>query len=706
MAIKLYNYGSPQQPTSDSGSSRLKPFQYEKPRDIAPTTKKGAMVFEVGANMTPEQTAKAREVLTKPVIPVGQTIKVPFLQKGITVQSGDSIGGAYSAFKALIEFPEKATRTLTTDFGKSRQTENKQWRVPSYSEDSSKTVGQLIDDGVPPTAAIILGSAVSGGQFANDALIFDQVLGSTFRNLAIRSATPEAQTLAYDFLGRPKTLAQAETNFKNLQKQFHPDLSGNTGVKMSTEANNAIAILRKEGIPNKNILQRGIDTVFNKPLSSFRKVNNPVVETTQPSVLLPERTRIKPYEAPTTAPTTLKTAPETTIKSEVNTSPKYEKAPKEIITVNDKQFIVSPEKYDEFVKIEKLYKDRVKSYRDILAKNISVSQREYYTKQLKAEGMKFSAEKRRLTGDYTTTEIKNLVKQEQSNYIGKKVQVENNGKVLSGTIDSAPSFGRFKVKLEDGSIKSFFAKEIKDPRTFKQIQNEITKGKKEYTPKEIPQTTTKPKVKTSTTETSKDTPVETPTAGAPKPIENKVDTQLSSRVFERMKAENPSLEGELGYDPIKLKEDADKAVELLATDKQKAYRIAMGAETSPSITSTSVNIAMAEQALKEGNNELYAKLITNRSLEQTRRGQEIVAERGSITDNSTAKYVKELLATRLENVGKGYLSDVKNVVKKTTNKGKATKVVADEVSKLEKKIKNKKLDVNDALKLLDEIACI
>lgn len=199
---------------------------------------------------------------------------------------------------------------------------------------------------------------------------------------------------------------------------------------------------------------------------------------------------------------------------------------------------------------------------------------------------------------------------------------------------------------------------------------------------------------------------ETPTAVAPKPIEVKTDTQLNSKVFERMKAENPSLEGELGYDPIKLKADAEKAVELIAKDKQKAYDIAMGKETSTEMTSTGVNIALAEKALQEGNYDLYAKLIKNRSLEQTRRGQEISAERGSVTDNSTARYIKDLIASRLEKLGKSYLGNLKDTLRKRTGKTKATQVIDAEVAKLDKVIRNKKLTAKDALRLLDELACI
>ncbi len=183
-------------------------------------------------------------------------------------------------------------------------------------------------------------------------------------------------------------------------------------------------------------------------------------------------------------------------------------------------------------------------------------------------------------------------------------------------------------------------------------------------------------------------------------------TEFQSRVFQRLQAENPVLEGDLSYNPIKLKEDAARATELIAKDKQKAYDIAMGKEKSADITSTAVNITLAEKALSDGNTALYAKLVKTRSLEQTRRGQEIVSEKGSVKDNSTARYVKELISTRLEKLGKEFLSDITDKFNKKSNKERAMAKIDTEVTKLEKRIKNKKLDTKTALDLLDKLTCL
>lgn len=179
----------------------------------------------------------------------------------------------------------------------------------------------------------------------------------------------------------------------------------------------------------------------------------------------------------------------------------------------------------------------------------------------------------------------------------------------------------------------------------------------------------------------------------------------SSRVYQRLKADHPDLNDDVSYDAIKLKEDSEKAVNLLENDKQAAFDIAMGAKTSPDVTSTATNIAMFEKAMDEGDYKLASRLVKNRSLAQTRRGQELVAEKASISDNSTGRYVKELLGLKMEKLGKKYLAGI-DLSKKATNGQRVTKVIDDEVRKLEGRIKAKKLDAKTALQLLDKMECL
>lgn len=202
----------------------------------------------------------------------------------------------------------------------------------------------------------------------------------------------------------------------------------------------------------------------------------------------------------------------------------------------------------------------------------------------------------------------------------------------------------------------------------------------------------------------------TEAANVPSPIQVRTPSPrqgaFKSRVYERLKTEHPELEGSVGYTPIKLKQEAEKAVNLIAKDKQEAFDIAMGKKVSDDITSTSVNIALAEKALDEGNISLFTRLVKNRSLAQTRRGQEIVSEKGSVNDNSTSRYVKDLIAMRLDKLGSKYLADIRDLGKKTGTKQRGTNRIEKEVGTLQKNIKERKISMADARELLDALACV
>jgi len=274
-----------------------------------------------------------------------------------------------------------------------------------------------------------------------------------------------------------------------------------------------------------------------------------------------------------------------------------------------------------------------------------------------------------------------------------KSGVDDNANALESTL-----FSSAKTKAEERLGRELNPQEV----------DNLTAQTKKVVAEKIPNTQTiEPSVPTTPDNPSiaETTPLKTPEAPVPvkqaeeKPFES---TKLQSRVFERMKAEHPNdLKGETQYDTINLKDQAEKASKLISKDKQKAYRIAMGAEDSTEHTSAGVNIAMAEQALEEGNHALYSRLVKKRSLDQTRRGQEIVSERGSITDNSTSRYVKELIKTKMESLGELSLG----IGKDTTKIKRAVERIDKEVAKAEKVIKFKEIDLKSAQALIDGLAC-
>jgi hypothetical protein len=210
-------------------------------------------------------------------------------------------------------------------------------------------------------------------------------------------------------------------------------------------------------------------------------------------------------------------------------------------------------------------------------------------------------------------------------------------------------------------------------------------------------------------------PIITPKEGGVTPVvEPKVAEKkknLQSRVYERLKEEHPNiLTDDASREAIVLKEEAKKAVDLIEKDKQRAYEIAMNQDGDKDYLSASVNIALADQALAEGNNALFNKLTRARSFAQTRRGQEIVAEKGSIEDNSVAKYVKDLLAERMLKVGNDLSSPTQKakqkISKKTSSKVAMEKIETD-VKKVEKEFKkySKELDIKEAQALIDSLVC-
>jgi hypothetical protein len=303
-------------------------------------------------------------------------------------------------------------------------------------------------------------------------------------------------------------------------------------------------------------------------------------------------------------------------------------------------------------------------------------------------------------------------------------------KALSGSIKEAEAIKGSKltpdeVKTITNEVKTELIKTVKSPETdagkviLEESQADLEKKLgRPLNDAELDDLTTKAKViddtlKTQVPKPAKIEPVEASTieptkVDTPEITPPKLDPakeQFKSRVFERMQAENPNLEGDVMVNRARLKQNLDKAVDIIETDKQRAYDLAMGTEVSDEVTGTAVNIAMSEKALADGNDELAAKLIMNRSLAQTRRGQELVAERGSITGDSTSDYVKELVSRRMDKLSKNYL-DVKSLVGKKSVKQKAIDMVDKEVTKLEKTIKAKKLDVKSAIALLDGMTCL
>jgi len=192
-----------------------------------------------------------------------------------------------------------------------------------------------------------------------------------------------------------------------------------------------------------------------------------------------------------------------------------------------------------------------------------------------------------------------------------------------------------------------------------------------------------------------------------KPAETEETTKFKSRVYERLAAERPDVLPEnVEYERKTREDQVNKAIDLIKEDKQKAFDIAMGNIQSDELLATTVNIALAEQAKDEGNMSLYNTLTRNRSFAQTRRGQEMEAEKGSVSNNQASRFVKQLINSRLADLGKKYTTGIKETFKKSSAQKLGLEKIDTEVKKTKEKIKKtKELDLSEAQAIIDRLTC-
>jgi hypothetical protein len=192
-----------------------------------------------------------------------------------------------------------------------------------------------------------------------------------------------------------------------------------------------------------------------------------------------------------------------------------------------------------------------------------------------------------------------------------------------------------------------------------------------------------------------------------KPTKKQEETnKLVSRVSERMAGEYSEITPET-YERIGIANEIENAVKAMEKDKEQTFRDAMGITEIPEYERAAKNIVLTEKALEEGNFELAAQLIKNRSLRATELGQAIAMEKGSVTDNSAQKYMRELIAVRVQKLGDKYTSTIdKSALKKQTPVQRGQKVLKERVAKVKSEISTKKkLDIQSAQDFIKSLQC-
>lgn len=169
-----------------------------------------------------------------------------------------------------------------------------------------------------------------------------------------------------------------------------------------------------------------------------------------------------------------------------------------------------------------------------------------------------------------------------------------------------------------------------------------------------------------------------------------------SRIVNRLTEETRA---DVSYNVMNIKDTVEKSMNFVAENPDKAIRIAFGIEEVPEgYNETAISIATADKALRSGNYALASQLESSRSLRQTRRGQEIVMERGRLNDDSPYYYFRELIDRRITDLGNKLKADFMNDIK-LINKNTKEKPTAKE--KTIAKVEQKKQKLKEILKSRD-----
>lgn len=172
-------------------------------------------------------------------------------------------------------------------------------------------------------------------------------------------------------------------------------------------------------------------------------------------------------------------------------------------------------------------------------------------------------------------------------------------------------------------------------------------------------------------------------------------------------AEGVLSETEAKYNQMNLAEDTARAIRLVSEQPELARKIAYGIEPPPQgVTETAVSIAYSESMREAGNWKEMADSERSRSLRQTRRGQEIVAERGRANENSPEHFLMQVFKARLEKAGRSLFPEIKiGKSEPQTLTAKATQRIRQSSENIKKQVITKKMEIDEAQKILDSLIC-
>ena len=258
------------------------------------------------------------------------------------------------------------------------------YTTQSYGEKATRLANDFLDKGYSYSTSVLLGAGLTGLEASGDVLFFSSLLklgaAKATGQTAGKITTDEMRT-AHEFLGKPKTIQEAEANWRALQNQFHPDKNGGNDA-ISKQLNQAIAILRKEGIPDG----RYAGIVDNRPTKKVevKRIGDAPVEVPPPTqAVVPQPSPVATPEVPTVVKPksdTINLVPENIVETSKKENLDYD--PMTQIKMSDGEIVKRPETIVSRTQLQSLIKTLEK---DEITLNIDENKNLIYTEPGKRE---------------------------------------------------------------------------------------------------------------------------------------------------------------------------------------------------------------------------------------------------------------------------------------------------------------------------------
>jgi hypothetical protein len=186
---------------------------------------------------------------------------------------------------------------------------------------------------------------------------------------------------------------------------------------------------------------------------------------------------------------------------------------------------------------------------------------------------------------------------------------------------------------------------------------------------------------------------------APQPITNISGEIKESKAYSRVLERHEELfyQGPVTYTKMNLAEDVARGWKFADEQPDAARRVALGIDAPPpGVSDTAVSLAYAEKMKAAGNIKEWYEAERALSLRRTRSGQEIVALRGRIDENSPEHFVNMVVDARFKIAGKKIFGKDKPGF----NKKVITDFIDAEKILLKEKVDAQELDIKEADEIL------